>query len=161
MVAFHIVKLHKKPYTGVKSYMLYYSCSQNLQIIYFCLFLWVYLQRNFSYRSLNYSPIGVPPMCNTSCFDIGFRLTCAVVSFTIKLRLYQFLMAVVYLHTDFIYRKVDSLRFDALTRSTVVFHVPQPWGNLNCLILPFTVIRHIRGRLPLGFVLAFCWLCLI
>ena len=38
-------------------------------------------------------------------------------------------------------------------------HVPQSWGTsilqLNCLISPSTVIRHIRGRLPLGFSLPF------
>lgn len=77
----------------------------------------------------------------------------------ITVRLYQFLVAAVYLNTDFIHRKVDSLRFDALARSTAVLNVPQPWGTsilqLNCLISPSTVIRHIRGRLPLGLALPF------
>lgn len=38
----------------------------------------------------------------------------------ITVRLHQLLIAAVYLHTDFIHRKVDSLRFDALARSTAV-----------------------------------------
>lgn len=77
----------------------------------------------------------------------------------ITVRLHQFLITAVYIHTDFIYRKVDSLRFDALARSTAVLHVPQAWGTsilqLNCLISPSTVTRHIRGRLPFGFSLPF------
>ena len=77
----------------------------------------------------------------------------------ITVRLHQFLVAAVYLNTDFIYRKVDSLRFDALARSTVVLHVPQAWGNVHLatelLISPSIVKRHIKGKLPLGFSLPF------
>lgn|GEM_PF-5665452 len=40
-----------------------------------------------------------------------------------------------------------------------VLHVPQPWGNVNCLISPSTVIRPIKGRLPFGFEVVFRWLC--
>ena len=49
----------------------------------------------------------------------------------ITVRLHQFLVAAVHLHTDFIHRKVDSLCFDALARSTVVLHDPQAWGNVH------------------------------
>ncbi len=43
----------------------------------------------------------------------------------ITVRLHLFLVAAVYLNTDFIHRKVDFLRFDALARSTAVLHFPQ------------------------------------
>lgn len=77
----------------------------------------------------------------------------------IPVRLHQFLVAAVYLHSDFIHREVDSLRFDALARSTVVFTSHNRRGTsilqLNCLISPSTVRRHIKGRLPFGFSLPF------
>ena len=60
----------------------------------------------------------------------------------ITVRLHQFLIATVYLHTDFIHRKVDSLRFDALARSTAVFHVPQPWGNVHLATELFNLAVH-------------------
>ena len=60
----------------------------------------------------------------------------------ITVRLHQFLIAAVYLHTDFIYRKVDSLRFDALARSTAVLHVPQPWGNVHLATELFNLAVH-------------------
>ena len=60
----------------------------------------------------------------------------------ISVRLHQFLVAAVYLHTDFIYRKVDSLRFDALARSTAVLHVPQPWGNVHLATELFNLAVH-------------------
>ncbi len=60
----------------------------------------------------------------------------------ITVRLHQFLVAAVYLHTDFIYRKVDFLRFDALARSTAVFHVPQPWGNVHLATELFNLAVH-------------------
>ena len=60
----------------------------------------------------------------------------------ITVRLHQFLVAAVYLHTDFIYRKVDSLRFDALARSTAVLHVPQPWGNVQLATELFNLAVH-------------------
>ena len=52
------------------------------------------------------------------------------------------LAAAVYLHTDFIYRKVDSLRFDTLARSTAVPHVPQPWGNVHLTTELFNLAVH-------------------
>jgi len=52
------------------------------------------------------------------------------------------MIAAVYFHTDFIYRKVDSLRFDALARSTVVLHVPQPWGNVHLATELFNLAVH-------------------
>ena len=60
----------------------------------------------------------------------------------IPVRLHQFLVVVVYLHSDFIHRKVDSLRFDALARSTVVFHVPQPQGNVHLVTELFNLSVH-------------------
>jgi len=60
----------------------------------------------------------------------------------IPVRLHQFLVAVVYLHTDFIHRKVDSLRFDALARSAVVFHVPQPQRNVHLATELFNLSVH-------------------
>ena len=60
----------------------------------------------------------------------------------ITVRLHQFLVAAVYLHTDFIYRKVDSLRFDALARSTAVLHVPQAWGNVHLATELFNLAVH-------------------
>ena len=60
----------------------------------------------------------------------------------ITVRLHQLLIAAVYLHTDFIYRKVDSLRFDALARGTVVLHVPQPWGNVHLATELFNLAVH-------------------
>ena len=60
----------------------------------------------------------------------------------ITIRLHQFLIAAVYLHTDFIYRKVDSLRFDALARSTAVLHVPQAWGNVHLATELFNLAVH-------------------
>ena len=60
----------------------------------------------------------------------------------ISVRLHQFLVAAVYLHTDFIYRKVDSLRFDALAQSTAVLHVPQPWGNVHLATELFNLAVH-------------------
>ena len=60
----------------------------------------------------------------------------------ITVRLHQFLIASVYLHTDFIHREVDSLRFDALARSTVVLHVPQPQGNVHLATELFNLAVH-------------------
>lgn len=60
----------------------------------------------------------------------------------IPVRLHQFLVAAVYLHSDFIHREVDSLRFDALARSTVVFHVPQPQGNVHLATELFNLSVH-------------------
>ena len=51
-------------------------------------------------------------------------------------------LAAVYLHTDFIYCKVDSLRFDALARSTAVLHVPQAWGNVHLATELFNLAVH-------------------
>ena len=47
----------------------------------------------------------------------------------ITVRLHQFLIAAVYLHTDFIYCKVDSLRFDAFARSTTCSSRPTTVGE--------------------------------
>ena len=60
----------------------------------------------------------------------------------ITVRLYQFLVATVHLHTDFIHCKVDSLRFDALARSTAVLHVPQAWGNVHLATELFNLAVH-------------------
>ena len=60
----------------------------------------------------------------------------------ITVRLHQFLIAAVYLHTDFIYRKVDSLCFDALARSTAVLHIPQAWGNVHLATELFNLAVH-------------------
>ena len=60
----------------------------------------------------------------------------------IPVRLHQFLVAAVYLHSDFIHREVDSLRFDALARSTVVLHVPQPQGNVHLATKLFNLSVH-------------------
>ena len=60
----------------------------------------------------------------------------------ITVRLHQFLITAVYIHTDFIYRKVDSLRFDALARSTAVLHVPQAWGNVHLATELFNLAVH-------------------
>jgi len=60
----------------------------------------------------------------------------------ITVRLHQFLVAAVHLHTDFIHRKVDSLCFDALARSTVVLHVPQAWGNVHLATELFNLAVH-------------------
>ena len=49
----------------------------------------------------------------------------------IPIRLHQFLVSAVYLHTNLVNRMVDSLRFGTLARSTVVLHVPQVWGNIH------------------------------
>ena len=60
----------------------------------------------------------------------------------ITVRLHQFLITAVYIHTDFIYRKVDSLRFDALARSTAVLHFPQAWGNVHLATELFNLAIH-------------------
>ena len=60
----------------------------------------------------------------------------------ITVRLHQLLITAVYLNTDFIYRKVDSLRFDALARSTAVLHVPQPWENVHLATELFNLAVH-------------------
>ena len=60
----------------------------------------------------------------------------------IPVRLHQFLVAAVYLHSDFIHRKIDSLCFDALARSTVVFHVLQPQGNVHLATELFNLSVH-------------------
>ena len=60
----------------------------------------------------------------------------------ITVRLHQFLVAAVYLHSDFIHREVDSLRFDALARSTAVLHVPQAWGNVHLATELFNLAVH-------------------
>lgn len=53
------------------------------------------------------------------------------ISGDISVRLHQFLITAVYLHTDFINGNVDFLRFGTLTRSAVVFHIPQPQRNIR------------------------------
>ena len=77
----------------------------------------------------------------------------------ITVRLHQFLIAAVYLHTDFIYRKVDSLRFDALARSTVVLHVPQPQGNVHLATELFNLSVHRKAahqrQVAVGLLAAF------
>ena len=60
----------------------------------------------------------------------------------ITVRLHQLLIATVYLHPNFIYRKVDSLRFDALARGTAVLHVPQSWGNVHLATELFNLAVH-------------------
>ena len=60
----------------------------------------------------------------------------------ITVRLHQFLVAAVYLNTDFIHRKVDFLRFDALARSTAVLHFPQAWGNVHLATELFNLAIH-------------------
>ncbi len=60
----------------------------------------------------------------------------------ITVRLHQFLVAAVYLNTDFIHRKVDSLRFDTLARSTAVLHFPQAWGNVHLATELFNLAIH-------------------
>ena len=77
----------------------------------------------------------------------------------IPIRLHQFLVTTVYLHPNFVNRTVDSLRFDTLARSTLFF-TSHKCGEtsilqLNCLISPSTIRRHISARLPLGFALPF------
>ena len=77
----------------------------------------------------------------------------------IPVRLHQFLIASVYLHTDFIHREVDSLRFDALARSTVVLHVPQPQGNVHLATELFNLSVHRKAahlrQVAVGFFAAF------
>ena len=60
----------------------------------------------------------------------------------ITVRLHQFLVAAVYLHPNFINDKIDSLRFNALARSTVVLHVPQSWGNVHLATELFNLAVH-------------------
>jgi len=60
----------------------------------------------------------------------------------ITVRLHQLLIATVYLHPNFIYRKVDSLCFDALARGTAVLHVPQSWGNVHLATELFNLAVH-------------------
>ena len=60
----------------------------------------------------------------------------------ITVRLHQFLVAAVYLNTDFIHRKVDFLRFDTLARSTAVLHFPQAWGNVHLATELFNLAIH-------------------
>ena len=77
----------------------------------------------------------------------------------IPVRLHQFLVVVVYLHSDFIHRKVDSLRFVALARSTARFHVPQPQGNVHLATKLFNLsvhrkVAHLR-QVAVGFFAAF------
>ena len=60
----------------------------------------------------------------------------------ITVRLHQFLVAAVYLNTDFIHRKVDFLRFDALARSTAVLHFPQALGNVHLATELFNLAVH-------------------
>ena len=60
----------------------------------------------------------------------------------ITVRLHQFLVAAVYLNTDFIHRKVDFLRFDTLARSTAVLHFPQAWGNVHLATGLFNLAIH-------------------
>ena len=60
----------------------------------------------------------------------------------IPVRLHQLLIAAVYLHTNFINGKIDSLRFGALARSTVVLHVPQSWGNVHLATELFNLAVH-------------------
>ena len=60
----------------------------------------------------------------------------------ITVRLHLFLVAAVYLNTDFIHRKVDFLRFDALARSTAVLHFPQAWGNVHLATELFNLAIH-------------------
>ena len=60
----------------------------------------------------------------------------------ITVRLHQFLVAAVYLNTDFIHRKIDFLRFDALARSTAVLHFPQAWGNVHLATELFNLAIH-------------------
>ena len=66
----------------------------------------------------------------------------------ITVRLHQFLIVTVYLHTDFIHCVVDSLFTSHSRNGTSIL-------QLNCLISPSTVRWHINGRLPLGFSLPF------
>ena len=77
----------------------------------------------------------------------------------IPVRLHQFLVVVVYLHSDFIHRKVDSLRFDALARSTARFHVPQPQGNVHLATELFNLSVHRKAahlrQVAVGFFAAF------
>ena len=77
----------------------------------------------------------------------------------ITVRLHLFLVAAVYLNTDFIHRKVDFLRFDALARSTARFHVPQPQGNVHLVTELFNLsvhrtAAHLR-QVAVGFFAAF------
>lgn len=60
----------------------------------------------------------------------------------ITVRLHQFLVAAVYLNTDFIHRKVDFLRFDTLARSTAVLHFPQAWRNVHLATELFNLAIH-------------------
>ena len=60
----------------------------------------------------------------------------------IPVRLHQLLITAVYLHTNFINGKIDSLRFGALARSTVVLHVPQSWGNVHLATELFNLAVH-------------------
>ena len=60
----------------------------------------------------------------------------------IPVRLHKLLIAAVHVHTDFIDSTVDSLRLDALARSTAVFHVPQAWGNVHLAAELFNLAVH-------------------
>ena len=60
----------------------------------------------------------------------------------ISVRLHQFLITAVYLHTDFINGMVDSLCFDTFARSTVVFHIPQSQGNIHLATELFNLSVH-------------------
>ena len=77
----------------------------------------------------------------------------------ITVRLHLFLVAAVYLNTDFIHREVDSLRFDALARSTVVLHVPQPQGNVHLATELFNLSVHRKAahqrQVAVGLLAAF------
>lgn len=77
----------------------------------------------------------------------------------IPVRLHKLLIAAVHVHTDFIDGMVDSLRLDALARSTAVFHVPQAWGNVQLAAELFNLAVHGKtahqGQVAVGFGTAF------
>ena len=77
----------------------------------------------------------------------------------IPVRLHKLLIAAVHVHTDFIDGTVDSLRLDALARSTAVFHIPQAWGNVQLAAELFNLAVHCKtahqGQVAVGLRTAF------
>ena len=77
----------------------------------------------------------------------------------ISVRLHQFLITAVYLHSDFIDGNVDFLRFYTFARSTVVLHIPQPQRNIHLAAELFNLSVHRKEaherQVAVGFLTAF------
>lgn len=77
----------------------------------------------------------------------------------ISVRLHQFLITAVCLHSDFIDGNVDFLRFYTFAQSTVVLHIPQPQRNIHLAAELFNLSVHRKAahqrQVAVGFLTAF------